>query len=1329
VYFRGLLRQDDDLEYALPDAATTRIRLIVRDPNYETVLEQLHELSDFGTFAGQLELADAAPLGDYRLEAHLERKPPPALEQTAAADDSDDREDDSVGEAESSVLKPSSPPGEELFSFDGSFRVAAYRKPAYEVNVTTDRDRYLAGETIEVEAAAAYFFGGPVADASVTWRLMQDDYLFAPEVEGWWDFVDYDLRQDRSTVPQAAVISEGTGRTDKEGRFLVELPAELSETPLSQVFTIEVELEDLDNQVVSGRSSVVVDKAGLYVGLRPARYVGEAGDTSEIEILSLDPRGESLPEARVALSVFEREWFSVREKREDGRFYWSSSYTDTLVAEQVATTDDQGRGRMTWTPEVGGVHRIVATAEDAQGREARSATYQWVVDRGGPFVNWRQENNDRIELVADKRSYAPGETARVLVPAPFADSTGLLTIERGSVRDVRTLELPGNSETIEIPITADMAPNAFVSLVLVKGVDEDHPVPQLKLGYTNLNVNLDDRLFTLEVEAEREVYGPRDTARWQLQANDARGAPVEAELSVALVDRALLALAEDPAPSLVEAFYGQRPLSVETAASLTASIERLNQALAAEAKGGGGGLGQEPGGTVRRLFQDTAFWQADVRTDAQGRASVETTLPDNLTTWRLDVRGITAGEHLVGAGRGEIVATRPVLLQPVLPRFVVLGDNLQLEAVIHNGSPQAKMLEVGLATVGLAVLDEATHAVTIPAGGKAEVVWQVTVPEDGEGLSGPTAPDAFGEAIVSMSVSEADLDAADEPLDAIEIKLPAYAFLGAETVATAGEVEDRISERIDVPATAAGRRAQLTLELQPSLAAASLDGLDFLRSAPYDCTEQTVSSFLPNVATVETLARLGVERPELADALEREVQLALQRLYAYQLADGGWGGCARSEEANPWLSAYALLGLSLAEEAGHAVRAEVTESAVAYLEAYLNRQGDGASHLADRRAFVAWVLARRGRLDTSRAVRLWERRAELGLDGKAFLAMALGRLGDEQRPRIDGLLADLGAAAQLSATGASWHDEQLDRYAMASDTRTTAIVLQALARLDPENVHLSSGVRWLLVARSAEHWETTQETAWALLALSEVMAARDELDPAYDYAIELNGRPVGEGEVTAATVESSKRFSLDDDLAAGEQNTLTLIRRGAGRLYYSAQLRSFPTAAEAPALDGGIVLGRQYFRVDPKTYEPTDEAIDRVALGETVQVRLTIVSDRILHYVKLEDPLPAGFEAIDTSLATTSSAASAPELGDAEELDEPLAWWQRGWWRHWTHSQLRDDRVVLFADRLPRGTYEYSYLARASLAGDFHVMPAYVEQLYAPEVFGRSAGGVLSVER
>ncbi len=1295
IYYRGVVRDDDDAVYALPNV--DEVFVTVRDPNYEEVLKTTLRVGDFGTVAGEIPLAPGARLGAYTIDMAVRR-------------DDDPEAYDSIASV--------------------SFTVAAYRKPEFQVTVSTDQPDYANGETVKVTADAAYFFGGPVAGAAVQWRLLTDDYFFnPPDVEGWWDWIDYDLTEQRYYDAQGEVVREGEGTLDADGKLTFEIPADLGEAPLSQVFTIDVEITDINHQAVAGRTSAVVHKGNVYVGLRPARYVSGRGEPAAFDVLAVDPDGRPVPGQSVDLAFQQRTWYSVKEKRENGEFYWTSAYTDTLVSEATVTTDDDGAATASFTPAEGGVHRLVAVARDAAGNEVRSATYAWITS--GRFVNWRQENNDRIALVADKKLYAVGDVAKVLVPAPFAGAEALVTVERGKLRDVRRVALPGNSETLEIPIRPDYTPNVYVSVVLVKGVGPDSPLPQLKVGYTNLQVSTDTKILDIAIRPDRdEPYRPRDTVRYAVDVTDHTGKPVRAELSAALVDKAILSLAPDPSTSLVNAFYGQRMLGVGTGASLTEFADRLNQELAAEKKGGGGGPADAEG-TVRRLFRDTAFWSPSVVTGADGKASLEVELPDNLTTWNLNLRGVTGADTLVGTGVNEIVSTRPVLVRPVVPRFFVVGDAAQIETVVNNASGAAVDVAVSLAATGLGIADPAPQDLSIPDGGRAKVVWQVEVPATG--LNPPTVPDAFGSVTVQMGATGGG------HTDSVELQIPVYQFSEPQVVATAGEVgtgETRVTERIQLPERVDTSQGDLSVRLAPSLAAASIATLEWLEPHPQECPGGAVSRLVPNVATLLALQKLDVagdRRVALKAALDADVPETLQKLYAWQNNDGGWAWCG-ADRSNAWITAYALLGLQLARDAGFELGDETRARAADFLQQELNRAVDVEEGWdLDQRAFIVWVLARQDDVPASRAVTLYERRAGLKLYARAFLALALAEIDAAgQKSRIDTLLADLGGKAVVSATGTAWEEDEPSHRDMSTDLRTSAIVVMALSQLDPGNPSLVNGVRWLMAQRVEDHWATRQEDAWAVLALTAYMQATGELEGRYAYHVELNAAELGKGEVDARNIDVPVTLRAPvADMKVGGANDLVLRRDGPGVLYYATHLRLWQPVDALEPVARGIVLGRQYFAVDRKTFKATGDAVDTANIGDIVQVKLTLIAESPLHYVKVEDPIPAGFEIVDTSLQTTSAAATGPrmeEVADDGADAEDRPWWARWWWSYWVDSQLLDHKAVLYASHLEPGTYEYTYLLRASTAGNYHAIPAMAEQESFPEVFGRSAGGVFTIE-
>jgi hypothetical protein len=1270
VYFKGILRRDHDAQYSLPtDMKTVPIKVI--DANGREILSQDLPLNAYGTFNGTVQLSQGASLGYYSIVLEF---------------DPDDRR----------------------FYSSVSFQVAEYKAPEFQVAVKTDRDSYINGETIHVDTESTYYFGGAVSDAKVQWRLLSDDLFFSTDkVKGYWDFTDYDLTANRQRT--GGVVSEGKGTTDKQGKFSFTVPADLKDYPLSQNFTIDVEITDINNSAVSSRVVVPVHKGQFYIGLKPQSYVGEVNKKQGVDVITVNPQGDPSPQQPVTISVYEHKWFSVREKDADGNFYWKSSYTDTLLSKVDVTTDISGTATAYYTPTVGGVYKIAAEGKDTQGNMIRSATYQWIPS--AEFVNWRVENNDRIDLVPDKKEYRVGETAKVLVPAPFTGAQALLTIERGGILQVKSLGVIGNSETLEIPITQDFIPTAYVSVMLVKGRTSDSPTPQFKLGYAALNINPADKILNVKITPDGKLnakglaeYQPGDRATFNVEVTDASGKPAQAEFSVALVDKAVQALADDRSTPLDSAFWGTRGIGVQTSASWVRSVERINQNVQAEAKGGGGG-GPEETSPVRRNFQDTAFWKADVVTDANGKASVTVALPDNLTTWNFTAKGVTK-ETLVGTGKLDIVETKPVLVRPVVPRFFVPGDTVQLEAVVNNNTAQDVTVDVKLQATGLTLSSSATQPLTVKANDKAQVSWQTTVNKDANAVQ------------VQFSASGSGYS------DALAATLPVVRPLSPETVGTSGTVDAKVAEKIQVPANVDASAGGLQITASPSLAAASLQSLDYLQAFPYDCSEQVVSKFYPNVVTYQALKEFGVQNAALEKQLTINISQQIQRLYQLQHGDGGWGLWA-NDTSIPHTTAYVVLALDAANKAGFAVDQNVIQRGRDYLNGYLDQPTDAnQAYRYNQRAFVIFVLNETSETNeyNARALSLYDRRAQLDNYAKAYLMMALYKAGSKTQAQA--LLQDLTANAVPSATGTHWEEKQPDWFMMNTDTRTTAIVLLGIARVDPQNALLKNAVRWLMTQRAQGHWGTTQETAWSVLGLTEYMKQSGELNADYTYEVTVNNKALGQETVSKDNVTENKTFSVAmKDLLTSAANELLFTRtEGPGNLYYSAFLNYYLPAENMPALDRGILVARQYFKVDQATLKPTAQQITSANVGDYVQVKLTIIAPTNLHYLLVEDPLPSGFEAVDTSLKTTSAGASAPELEKDIRDCEACKQYYYPYWYYWSNTELRDDRVALFADYLSTGTYEYTYLMRASVSGNFTVLPTTAQQMYEPDVFGRSNG-------
>lgn len=1309
VWFKGALRADNDAQYSLIQGLNT-VQVTVYNAAGEPIFQQPVTLNPNGAFDGGFVLAEGAPTGQYAINLDA---------------------------------------GGRVFSFP--FQVAAYRPPEIEVTVTPQASDIVRGASTAATVRAGYFFGAPAANLPVQWRVLAEPFAPTPAWADRYTFAELDdLWLCRFcwwyTPPPPQPILFGSATTDAQGQAIIDLTGELRDAEGNVItrsvrLTVEATVTGRDNQAISGRNTVIVHASNLYVGLAPRTYVGRAGAGQQIDLVTIDTRGNRLAGQTVDVELVRTTWEN-RFVQDDAGGRWESREVREPAGTVTITTDANGEAVASFTPDKSGAYQVIARARDAGGREARSSLYVWVY---GSDAFWLRENTDRINLIADKGEYRPGETATILIPSPFTGTHwALLTVERGGVLSHEVRQISGGNLIYQLPITIEHAPNIFVSAVLFAPPDSNGAPADYKVGILPLSVAPIPQTLQVTVTATVPQAAPGDTVPFEVRVTDATGAPVAAELSFDLVDKAVLTLQPRQPDAIVQAFYGRRPLGVFTAAGLSVAAERFDRLLdaaqaqpmappgagaagpesampmagaplpaeAAPARAGDAALAQ--GLTVREQFADTAFWQAVVATDASGRASVQVTLPDNLTTWVMRSVALTADTR-VGEGTGELISAKPLLIRPVTPRFFVVGDVAELTANVSNLTDTALSAEVTLIADGVTITTPQTQTVQIPANGEASVVWRVTA------LDGDSADLVFSVTAGQLS------DAARPRLARADGRIPIYRYRAPETVATGGQIEaaGARTEAVALPPNVDPQLGDLRIRIDPSLAAGIIDGLQALEEYPYESVEAAVSRFLPNVVAVRALRQLGITNSVLEARLPTLVTTALDNLYLWQKDDGGWGWWA-DDDSNPHMSAYVVYSMLRAREAGFTVRDDVLTRGLEYLTTQLLPDADVRSvSQANLQAWLLYVLADGGKPDGALMEALYGNRERLGVYGKALLALAIHRV-DAGDARLKTLLSDLNNAAIVSATGIHWEENTPDYWAPGGDTRSSAIALQTLVRLDPQNPLIPNAVRWLMVARRGNAWLSTQESAWALLALTDWMAITGELNSVYDYAVWLNGDERIAGSIDSTTVMSPTVVRVPlADLPSTDTSFVAVGRSaGPGRLYYTAHLNLALPADQVLALDRGIAVTRRYVAADC-TDGPRCPALTTVKAGDTVRVELSIVAERDLFYVQVTDPLPAGGEAIDPMLATTSLAENvAPDLQPAANGIRPYFWW---WWRWYDRVELRDEQVVLFADYLPRGAYLFSYTFRAVLPGEYRVIPAIAQESFFPEVFGRSDGQLFTI--
>ncbi|MCB9420546.1 MAG: Ig-like domain-containing protein [Ardenticatenaceae bacterium] len=1216
------------------------------------------------------------------------------------------------------------------------FTIAEYRAPEFLINISPSQPELLRGESVDVTLEATYFFGGPATDLNVNYTIYEESYQ--PEIDGPFyyfgdsgDFyyVDPGFFGGGGSGSLGNYLMDGQGVTDGNGRLTITLPADLLKDVEdgSRRVNIEANVNDLANFPVAARTSVVFHAADTYVGIVPTDYVATAGTTASVDLITVDWDGQPQPNQNVEVVFYQRQWNAVRDAQYN-LYYTRWDPVDTEIDRVQVTTNGQGKTQAEFVPPEGGTYLAVATVTDENGRTMTSSTTLWATDIS--FIAWRSDPREkRMDLVPDKQEYQPGDTAQILVESPFAGPVqAWLTIERGTLIEQRVVTLNSSSEVLSIPITPGYAPNVFVTIAAIKPVapGSSYPYADIRLGMTELVVSPKQLELNVELTPRNDVFVPRETAVFDIRVTDYQGNPVQADLSVALVDLAVLTLKPDNAPNILEAFYARQPYRSQVGSGLIISGEGLEVEIPLEGGGMGGGggdfaaeaalgraAGEEEG--VRKDFRDTAYWSAHVTTDANGRATVEIPLPDNLTTWRLSSKAATANS-LVGQASTDIVATLPLLLRPQTPRFFTVGDVLQIGTIINNNTSQAIDATVSLEALGLSLDSLSEQTVTIPGNGRTLVQWQATVDDvpfadltfrvEGGGYSDATKP-TFGEGPDQL--------------------IPVYRYTGQDVVGTSGLLYSpgRRVEAVLLPEGVDLRRGSVDVTLSPSLGAALIDALEAANRdyAPI-CAYAATDLLLPNVATAHAIKTLNLDEPALAAELNGLIKGEIAQLEAEVKPDGGWGWCY-SSESQPWLTAYALLALTKAEQAGYGVNTAVLDKAVLYLERQLSEPDQlTEAYEINRQAFYLYVLAETGVIVESDAQALVAEHLDL-LDpyAKALLVLVFD-LNNSDSDNIRTLTSYLSDSAIMSATGAHWEDASRDYRNLNSDVRGTAIVIDALAQAEPSNLMGPNAVRWLMAARTAQYWSTGHETAWSIYALTNWMAATGELEADFDYQLNVNLDTRAEGQFTPANITESESLSIPlSEMIPDDVNFLDFVHGdGTGRLYYTAHLNSFISMANVSAISRGVTVQRAYYNADCDPETETCEPISQIQAGQRVRVELTIVAPNDLLYPVIEDPIPAGAEAIDPNLETSASGLG----GQTTRVDDEYRWGYWGWW-YFNRIEYRDEKVVFLADFLPAGTYQYTYYLQTNIPGDYQVMPTFAREAFFPEVNGRADGMLFTI--
>ncbi len=1220
-----------------------------------------------------------------------------------------------------------------------TFQIQEFRRPEFEVTARTEsQPPFFLGGQATVSVEAKYYAGGGLANTDVNWRVTSsptsyrppgwDEFSFGVGSPWWWDESPFSGGSERVETFQ--------GKTDASGFHYLTLNFTSPQKGLTDARPLQIFAEatvmDVNRQAWSSATTLLVHPAELYVGLRTKRYFVPKGTPLQVEFIVTDLDGKAVSGQAVEIQASRLEW-----KMHKG--VWTQEVAEVQTCQVMSAAEP---GVCTFQTPLGGSYQITARVRDRVERLNQTTITRWV--SGGAMRPSSKIEQSDVTLIPDRQSYQPGEIAEILVQSPFAPAEGVLTVSRdGFVSSERFHVDQSGSITLRVPIQESYIPNINLQVDLVGATARTdsggNPQPNLPsrpayaVGTLTLDVPPLARTLSLSVTPQESQLEPGAKTKIFVSLEDAAGEAVpNAEVSVVVVDEAILALTQYQLPDPLQVFYPKRaaaidsvysrasivlidPLKLAQQASEASVVMEAMPSLGAQAtmvpsmrapEAASEAEAPEPI-PIRLDFNPLALFAPSVQTDRQGNAEVEVQLPHNLTRYRIMAVAVDAGGRRFGRGESNLTARLPLMVRPSAPRFLNFGDVFELPVVVQNQTNEAMLVQV-VARANNLQLSQNGWQIWVPANDRREVRFAAQTVQAGK---------------AQLQIAAVSRQAAD----AAQIELPVYTPATSEAFATYGVVDEgSIAQPIQYPRDVFPEYGGLEISTSSTALQALTDAVLYLVSYPFDCSEQLASRLLAIAALRDVLSAFKAEGlPDPAE-LEQAVTTDLARLEGMQNEDGGFPMWVRGYDSVPFNTIHVAHALVRARQKGYAVPQPTLQAALEYLRSIENRYPHWYSERT-RHTLSAYALYVRHLAGDSDPIKAQDLIQAAGLENLSL--QAVGWLwavveNPTQREQIRRLINNRVVETAGAANFITEFDEQ-DYLLLASDRRTDAILLDALMGDNPQSDLIPKLVKGLLAHRVKGRWGNTQENVFVLLALDRYFNTYESQTPDFVARIWLGETYAGSTTFRGRTTEFVETLLPMDfvrqQTVSGMQ-TLLLSKEGKGRLYYRLGLRYAPSSLKLEPLDRGFIVTRRYEAVD----DPADVFQDaqgrwHIRAGARLRVRLTMVADSRRYHVALVDPLPAGLEILNPALAVSGSLPQQPDSPQWR-----YGWW---WWLPWyEHQNLRDDRAEAFTSLLWDGVFEYSYIARATTPGTFIVPPAKAEEMYAPEVFGRSASDIVIVE-
>ncbi|MGY3089789.1 uncharacterized protein YfaS (alpha-2-macroglobulin family) [Hymenobacter sp. UYAg731] len=1005
-----------------------------------------------------------------------------------------------------------------------------------------------------------------------------------------------------------------------------------------------------------------------------------------VKLLALTPAGKPIS-AQADIKVVRRLWETVLE-RQGGRYVYNSQQRDQVILSQSRAVGAETS--FSFTPIYSGEYEV---------RVSRPGASSYVTQRfyaygyGDTQANSFEVNNEgEVTIEADKAKYEPGETANLLLKSPFAGRI-LVTVERANVLDHFYVTTDGKAAEVKIPIKAEHVPNVYVTATAVRAHTAQDRLPlTVARGFLPLTVEKADSRLPVAIAA------PAASRSQTWQTVEITTAP-RAQLTLAVVDEGILQLKNYQTPDPHAYFYQKRALEVSAFDVYPFLLPELGTSSSG---GDAADMRNRTNPVPNRRMKLVSKWSGVLTADGDGKVRYRVRVPQ--FSGALRIMAVAYKDDAFGSAEATMKVADPVVISTALPRFMSPGDTIDVPVTLTNTTKNKLGVSFSNELTGPLQAIEETYF----EGAHSPPAQKI----EGSNVLVPILPNAENRIIFRV--------VAKQSIGTGQILIVAKAYTvgtgKAETFTETIELPIRpaasLEKRTGSGVVASG--ATLPLNLKTDFLPSSLTSrlvvsrspltefskdLRYLLQYPYGCLEQTVSAAFPQLYYADLAATLQQKSGSGPKAQRYNpnyhVQEAIRKIESMQLYNGSLSYWPGGDYDNWWATAYAAHFLQEAQQAGFAVNKSVLDKVLKYLAFRLKKretepyQYFDANNLARQRtiaskeiAYSLYVLALAGRQDPVAMNYYRANRPLLAEDSKFLLACTQSLLGN-QRAFRELLPTRFGSerAAKRALDGSFY-----------SPIRDEGLILNALVSTDPNNPQIPGIARQLSRQMKAAPWLSTQESAFALLALGKI--ARQNARSTATASLFIDGKPAG-------------NFDGKDLTLRNVANRNVSIRTaGKGSLYYFWETEGISASGQVKEEDSYLKVRRQFLNRDGAPLgTPTFRQNDLVVVKITIEAGDGVGE---IKNVAITDLLPAGLEIENPRIGALRELAWAKDAATPDYLD------------------VRDDRINMFttATGTPKAFY---YLCRAVSKGTFKLGPVNADAMYNAEYHSYNGAGVVRV--